>query len=132
MDSPFTWPGCLGNPIASTLSSSLHAPHSKLWESQWSSSVLSEGLRIWGDDPLPPFDFSSQANYRAVLFARQIITASFLASYIFRLEEGTSLPVAVQEPPSEYTHQAFPMILSPCSPLHSDAPPVWSPDPATD
>lgn len=96
--------------------------HSKLWESQWSSSVLSEGLRIWGDDPLPPFDFSSQANYRAVLFARQIITASLLASYIFRLEEGTRLPVAVQEPPSEYTHQAFPMILSPCSPLHSDAP----------
>lgn len=28
--------------------------------------------------------------------------------------------------------QAFPVILSPHSPLHSDAPPVWCPDPATD
>lgn len=123
-----------GQPYGLCHSSNLCAPAHESRESKWSSSVLSQDH--WGLEMMSlflPFDFSSQANYKTVPFARQTITASILLSYIPRLEAETSLHISVQEAPSGYTHQVFPMILSPYpSSWCSDAPPVWFPDPATD
>lgn len=80
------------------------------WELKWFSYSFkgSEdlGMMIF----FLPFNFSSQANYRIVSLAKQTSEARFLLSNIPRLEGETSLHVLVQESPSGYTHQTFPMI----------------------